>query len=122
MFKASTIIEAPSGRFIFVGRVHEMLRDTSYDTISDATRAAVDCMLSIGETFPVAVSAGGAVLPLTLNGWPLTPGQNHQFKTPEQPRPAKQLDIFDNGCASQPGERQIDLEDLIEEKKQEQSC
>jgi hypothetical protein len=41
---------------------------------------------------------------------------------PEQPRPAKQLDIFDNGCASQPGERQTDLEDLIEEKKQEQSC
>lgn len=41
---------------------------------------------------------------------------------PEQPRPAKQLDIFDNGSASQVGERQIDLEDLIEEKKQEQSC
>ena len=42
--------------------------------------------------------------------------------TPEQPRPAKQLDIFDNGSVSQVGERQTDLEDLIEEKKQEQSC
>jgi len=53
------------------------------------------------------------MMPLGLAGWPATP---------EQPRPAKQLDIFDNGSASQVGERQTDLEDLIEEKKQEQSC
>ena len=33
-----------------------------------------------------------------------------------------QFDMFDQGSASQVGERQIDLEDLIEEKKQEQSC
>ena len=52
--------------------------------------------------------------PPELAGWPALP--------PLEPRPAKQLDIFDNGCASQPGERQTDLEDLIEEKKQEQSC
>ena len=28
-----------------------------------------------------------------------------------------QLDIFDNGSASQPGERQTDLEELIAEKE-----
>tara|TARA_B110000977_G_scaffold21598_1_gene25850 strand:- start:388 stop:552 length:165 start_codon:yes stop_codon:yes gene_type:complete len=48
---------------------------------------------------------------LGLGGWDLPP---------LKPRPAKQLDIFDNGDASQVGERQTDLEDLIAEKKQEQ--
>ena len=52
-------------------------------------------------------------MPLGLAGWPALP--------PLKPRPAKQLDIFDNGDASQVGERQTDLEDLIAQKKQEQS-
>jgi len=57
MFKSSTIIKAPSGRFIFVGRVHESLCKKSFETIADAKVAAIDCMMKIGETFPVAVSA-----------------------------------------------------------------
>jgi len=57
MFKVTTIIKAPSGRFVFVGRVHEILCNKSFNTIEDAKCAAVDCMLAIGETFPVAVSA-----------------------------------------------------------------
>ena len=57
MFKASTIIKAPSGRFIFVGRVHKSLCKKSFETIADAKVAAIDCMMEIGETFPVAVSA-----------------------------------------------------------------
>jgi hypothetical protein len=57
-FKVTTIIKAPSGRFVFVGRVHETLCNTSYDTVADAKCAAVDCMMAIGETFPVAISTG----------------------------------------------------------------
>ncbi len=56
MFKATSIIKAPSGRFIFVGRVHESLMNAAYDTLEDAKSAAVDCMLTIGETFPVNVA------------------------------------------------------------------
>ena len=56
MFKATTIIKAPSGRFIFVGRVHESLCDKSHDTLADAKIAAVDCMIAIGESFPCAVA------------------------------------------------------------------
>ena len=53
-------------------------------------------------------------MPLGLAGWPALP--------PLKPRPAKQLDIFDNGSVSQVGERQTDLEDLIDEKEQELTC
>ena len=56
MFKATTIIKAPSGRFIFVGRVHESLCDKSYDTLADAKIAAVDCMIAIGESGRCAVA------------------------------------------------------------------
>lgn len=56
MFRTSTIIKAPSGRFIFVGRVHESLCNKSFETIADAKVAAIDCMMEIGETFPVAVA------------------------------------------------------------------
>jgi len=56
MFKAATIIEAPSGRFVFVGRVHENLINKSFGTLADAKIAAIDCMIAIGETFPVKVS------------------------------------------------------------------
>tara|TARA_R110000787_G_scaffold49054_2_gene117745 strand:+ start:436 stop:621 length:186 start_codon:yes stop_codon:yes gene_type:complete len=56
MFNNLTIIKAPSGRFIFVGRVHESLCRKSFETIADAKVAAVDCMMEIGETFPVAVA------------------------------------------------------------------
>jgi hypothetical protein len=57
MFTKATIIKAPSGRFIFVGRVPEGLCNKSYETISDAKVAAVDCMIANGESFPVGVSA-----------------------------------------------------------------
>ncbi len=53
MFKSATIIQAPSGRFIFVGRVHENLINKSFKTLADAKIAAVDCWMEIGETFPV---------------------------------------------------------------------
>jgi hypothetical protein len=55
MFKSTIIIKAPSGRFIFVGRVHESLCGKSFTSLEDAKVAAVDCMLTIGETFPVSV-------------------------------------------------------------------
>tara|TARA_Y100000385_G_C12569422_1_gene415660 strand:- start:39 stop:239 length:201 start_codon:yes stop_codon:yes gene_type:complete len=56
-FETLTITKAPSGRFIFVGRVHESLCNKFFETIADAKVAAIDCMMKIGETFPVAVSA-----------------------------------------------------------------
>ena len=52
MVKKTHIIQAPSGRFIFVGRVHESLCGKSFATLSDAKIAAVDCMIAIGESFP----------------------------------------------------------------------
>lgn len=55
MFKVSTIIKAPSGRYVFVGRVHANLCGKSYATLEDAKIAAIDCMIEINETFPVAV-------------------------------------------------------------------
>ena len=55
MFTKTIIFKAPSGKFIFVGRVHESLINKSYDTIEDAKVAAVDCQLEIGEMFPVAI-------------------------------------------------------------------
>lgn len=58
MFKVTTIIKAPSGRFIFVGRVHESLCNKRYDTLTDAKVAAIDCMLETKQTFPIAVSVG----------------------------------------------------------------
>lgn len=57
MFKSATIIKAPSGRYIFVGRVHANLCDKSYATLQDAKVAAIDCMMEIGETFSVKVAA-----------------------------------------------------------------
>ena len=56
MFKKTTIMKTPNGRFSFVGRVHESLFNKSYETIEDAKIAAIDCMMKIGETFPVALS------------------------------------------------------------------
>lgn len=56
MFKATTIIKTPSGRYGFVGRVHESLLQSSFETLGEAKIAAIDCMLEIGETFPVALS------------------------------------------------------------------
>jgi len=53
MFKCATIIQAPSGRFIFVGRVHENLCNKSFKTLAEAKIAVVDCWMEIGETFPV---------------------------------------------------------------------
>ncbi len=53
MFKSATIIQAPSGRFIFVGRVHENLFNKSFKTLAEAKIAAVDCWMEIGKTFPV---------------------------------------------------------------------
>jgi hypothetical protein len=55
VFKTSTVIKAPSGRFIFVGRVHESLCNKSFESIADAKVAAIDCMMEIGETFPVSI-------------------------------------------------------------------
>lgn len=55
MFKTSIIIKAPTGRFVFVGRVHESLCNKSFATLEDAKVAAIDCMMAIGETFPVNV-------------------------------------------------------------------
>ena len=57
MFKSATIIKAPSGRYIFVGRVHANLCDKSYPTLQDAKVAAIDCMMEIGEAFSVKVAA-----------------------------------------------------------------
>lgn len=56
MFNKTTIMKTPNGRSSFVGRVHESLFDKSYYTIEDAKVAAIDCMMEIGETFPVALS------------------------------------------------------------------
>tara|TARA_R110002153_G_scaffold75295_1_gene194920 strand:- start:551 stop:781 length:231 start_codon:yes stop_codon:yes gene_type:complete len=56
VFKSTTIMKTPNGRYSFVGRVHEALCDKSYETLADAKIAAVDCMLDTGETFPVALS------------------------------------------------------------------
>ena len=40
MFKTSIITQAPSGRFHFVGRVHESLCNKSFETIADVGCAA----------------------------------------------------------------------------------
>jgi hypothetical protein len=56
MFKAAVITKAPTGKFIFVGRVPEALCNTRYDTLDAAKIAAVDCMMEHGETFPVNVA------------------------------------------------------------------
>jgi hypothetical protein len=56
MFKTTTIMKTPSGRYSFVGRVHKSLSNASFDTLEEAKIAAIDCMLEIGETFPVALS------------------------------------------------------------------
>jgi len=56
MFTTTVIMKTPSGRFSFVGRVHESLLRSSFETLEDAKVAAIDCMLKIGETFPVDVS------------------------------------------------------------------
>lgn len=53
MFNAATIIQSPTGKFIFVGRVPELLCNASYDTLDAAKIAAIDCMMQLGETFPV---------------------------------------------------------------------
>ena len=49
------IIDYPSGRFGFVGRVPEGLHGKSYDTVQDAKVAAIDLMMATGETFPVDI-------------------------------------------------------------------
>jgi predicted PP-loop superfamily ATPase len=59
MFKKSIITKTPTGRFHFVGRVHEKLMNVAFDTIEDAKIAAVDVMIETGETFPVDVQAVG---------------------------------------------------------------
>jgi len=56
MFKAAVITKAPTGKFVFVGRVPAALCNTHYDTLEAAKIAAVDCMMEHGETFPVNVS------------------------------------------------------------------
>ena len=56
MFKATTILKTPSGRYSFVGRVHESLLRSSFETLEEAKIAAIDCMLETGETFPVKLS------------------------------------------------------------------
>jgi hypothetical protein len=56
MFKVTTIMKTPSGRYSFVGRVHGSLQNSSFATLEEAKIAAVDCMLEIGEAFPVALS------------------------------------------------------------------
>ena len=56
MFKVTTIMKTPSGRYSFVGRVHWSLLNSSFATLEEAKIAAIDCMLEIGETFPVALS------------------------------------------------------------------
>lgn len=56
MFKAASIIKAPSGRFIFVGRVPAELCNVAFNTIDAAKIAAVDCMIEHGESFPVNVA------------------------------------------------------------------
>jgi hypothetical protein len=45
MFKAAVITKAPTGKFIFVGRVPAALCNTRYDTLDAAKIAAVDCMM-----------------------------------------------------------------------------
>ena len=59
MFTAATIIQAPTGKFIFVGRVPEALCNTRYETIEDAKVAAIDLMIAENETFPVNVNVKG---------------------------------------------------------------
>ena len=56
MFKAAVITKAPTGKFIFAGRVPAALCNTRYDTLEEAKIAAVDCMMEHGETFPVNVA------------------------------------------------------------------
>ena len=56
MFKVTTIMKTPSGRYSFVGRVHGSLLKSSFATLEEAKIAAIDCMFEIGETFPVALS------------------------------------------------------------------
>ena len=56
MFNAATVIKAPSGKFIFVGRVPEPLVNSTYETLDAAKVAAIDCMMQSGETFRVNVS------------------------------------------------------------------
>lgn len=56
MFKAAVIIKAPTGKFVFAGRVPAALCNTRYDTLDAAKIAAVDCMMEHGETFPANVA------------------------------------------------------------------
>ena len=57
MFKKSIITKTPKGNYHFVGRVHKDLLDKSFVSIDDAKAAAIDVMISTGETFPVDVQA-----------------------------------------------------------------
>ena len=59
MFKAATIIQAPTGKYIFVGRVPGALCNTRYETIEDAKVAAIDLMMAENQTFPVNVNVKG---------------------------------------------------------------
>ena len=50
------IIEYPSGKFGFVGMVHEALCNRSFATVEDAKVAAVDVMIETRESFRVDIS------------------------------------------------------------------
>lgn len=56
MFNKAIIHQTPKGNFQFVGRVHKDLCNKTFPTIEEAKIAAIDVMLSIGETFPVGVA------------------------------------------------------------------
>lgn len=58
MFKKAIITTTPTGKFHFVGRVHADLCNRTFDTVADAKVAAIDVMISTGNTFPVGVSEG----------------------------------------------------------------
>lgn len=49
------IMQCPTGRFTFVGRVPEGLSGKSFASADEAKIAAVDLMIETGATFPVDV-------------------------------------------------------------------
>lgn len=56
-FTKAIITKAPTGRFIFVGRVPAALASGVYDTLDEAKIAAIDAMIACGETFPIDVQS-----------------------------------------------------------------
>ena len=51
------IVDYPSGRFGFAGRVPAGLSNKTFASVDDAKIAAIDLMLSSGETFAVDMLA-----------------------------------------------------------------